>query len=318
MTAAMNQGDKPKIAIVGAGALGGFYGAKLARAGNDVHFLLRSDYDAVRGRGLTIISPDGDFTVGPRQIHVYNDPVTMPKADLVIVTLKTTANDQYQTLIEPMLHAESVILTLQNGLGNEERLAELFGAQRIMGGLALIGCNRGPGEGVITNLGCGLIRLGEFAGRGKTDRAEQIARMFNGAGIACEVLDDLPLGRWEKLVWNTPFNGLGAALDLDVAELLASEQGTGLVTGVMGEVIRTAGSLGVVINPQIIDRFLGISRDTGHYQTSMQVDRRQHRTMEIDAIVGAPLRAARLQHVDTPILGTLHELLLAIEHARVR
>ncbi len=154
----MNE-HKPLIAIVGTGALGGFYGAKLARAGGDVHFLLRSDFAAVRERDLTIISPDGNFTISPARLHVYDDSREMPKADLIVITLKTTANDLYQALIEPLLHEDSAILTLQNGLGNEERLAELFGARRVMGGTALIGCSRGPGAGVITHLGSGLERF---------------------------------------------------------------------------------------------------------------------------------------------------------------
>ena len=92
----------PVIAIVGAGAVGAYYGGRLAQHGRDVHFLLRGDYDAVKARGWTAKSCHGDFTLPPNALHVYDDPAKMPKADLVIVTLKTTANDQFEPLIRPL------------------------------------------------------------------------------------------------------------------------------------------------------------------------------------------------------------------------
>src|SRR5947208_17020188 len=122
----------PVIAIVGTGAVGAYYGGRLAQHGHDVHFLLRADYAAVKQNGWTIRSCDGDFTLPAEAVHAYDDPAKMPKADLVIVTLKTTANEQFGRLIAPLLHDGTAILTLQNGLGNEERLAELFGARRGM------------------------------------------------------------------------------------------------------------------------------------------------------------------------------------------
>src|SRR5258706_11022093 len=129
----------PVIAIVGTGAVGAYYGGRLGQDGHDVHFLLRGDYQAVKEKGWTIRSCDGDFSLAPEMVHAYDDPAKMPKADLVIVTLKTTANDQFESLIAPLLKEGTSILTLQNGLGNEERLAELFGARRGLGGMSF-GC----------------------------------------------------------------------------------------------------------------------------------------------------------------------------------
>src|SRR5258708_19217031 len=128
--------DHPRIAIVGAGAIGSYYGARLVQGGHDVHFLLRSDYDAVMHSGMTIKSCAGDFSLPARNLNVYRDVREMPKVDWVVVTLKTTSNDQFEPLIRPLLKSNTLLLTLQNGLGNEERLAELFGSQRVLGGLA--------------------------------------------------------------------------------------------------------------------------------------------------------------------------------------
>ena len=155
--------DHPTICIVGAGALGGYYGARLAQHGNNVHFLLRGDYDAVRKNGWSIKSYQGDFSLAPGSLGVWNDAAKMPKADLVLVTLKTTTNDQFEPLITPLIKDDTAILTLQNGLGNEERLAALFGKEHVLGGIAFTCINRvAPGE--IDHSAAGWIRLGEFGG----------------------------------------------------------------------------------------------------------------------------------------------------------
>ncbi|HEX2972818.1 MAG TPA: 2-dehydropantoate 2-reductase, partial [Tepidisphaeraceae bacterium] len=225
---------KPTIGIVGAGAIGSYYGGRLAEHGQDVHFLLRSDYEAVRRNGLTVHSCNGDFTLEPGRIHVHNDPRHMPKADVVIITLKTTANDQYEQLVGPLVKDDTLVLTLQNGLGNEERLAELFGKARVLGGLAFVCVNR-MAPGVIHHLDYGLIRVGEFV-EGRTGNAERISQLFNQNGLECNVLQSLWYGRWEKLVWNVPFNGLGAVLDMATDRLLSDRSGGELVRRIMEEV----------------------------------------------------------------------------------
>src|SRR5947207_2171881 len=163
--------QKPVIAIVGTGAVGAYYGGRLAQHGHDVHFLLRGDYSAVKKHGWVIRSCHGDFSLPASAVRAYDDPAKMPAADLVIVTLKTTANDQFQRSIAPLVKEDTVILTLQNGLGNEERLAELFGAERIVGGMAFVCINRVE-PGVVNHIAEGLITLGEFQG----PASERVAR----------------------------------------------------------------------------------------------------------------------------------------------
>ncbi len=234
----------------------------------------------------------------------------MPRVDLIVVTLKTSSNDQFAELIGPLIGPQTCILTLQNGLGNEQRLAELFGKQRILGGLAFTCINRvEPGK--IHHMDHGLIRLGEFS-TGPSVRAAQIAELFRSSKIPCDVLDDLQYGRWEKLVWNVPFNGLGAAMDLTADRLIATAAGTALVSRLMAEVIAAANALGIGLPRSLIETKISQTRSMGPYQTSMQIDRKMGRPMEVDAIIGKPLEAAQSAGVSTPLLRIIYELLTAL------
>src|ERR1700683_5312070 len=155
--------DDPIIAVIGGGAVGGYYGARLIQHGHRVHLLTASDCGHIQKFGMKISSRDGDFSLKPGQVNAYDDPQKMPKADLVVVTLKTTANHRMWELVEPVVKNETVILTLQNGLGNEELLSGLFGRERVIGGMAFVCINRvGPGE--ISHTDHGLIKIGEQSG----------------------------------------------------------------------------------------------------------------------------------------------------------
>ena len=176
-----------RIAIVGAGALGLYYGALLQRSGEDLHFLLRRDYDAVSKDGLKIFSINGDFTL-PR-VQSYRRSEEIGPVDLVLIGLKTFANDRYAELITPLVGAGTQILTLQNGLGNEEALAKLFGGERIIGGVAFLCSNRGaPGE--VHHLGAGRVVLGDYQQKDR-ERLAALVTIFRNAGVDCRATDDL-------------------------------------------------------------------------------------------------------------------------------
>jgi 2-dehydropantoate 2-reductase len=195
-----------RIAVVGCGAVGSFYGAKLARAGDEVHFLLRSDYEAVRRQGVLVRSPEGDFQVRPR---CALRPEEIGPVDLVLVGLKTTGNQALTRLLPPLVGSGTTVLTLQNGLGNEGDLARQFPVEQIMGGLCFVCLNR-VAPGVIQHIGYGQVVLGEFQ-RQPQPRTYDLAARFCAAGVPCTVTDNLARAHWEKLVWNIPFNGLGVA-----------------------------------------------------------------------------------------------------------
>lgn len=296
-----------RIALVGAGALGLYYGALLQRSGEDVHFLLRRDYEAVTRNGLRIFSINGDFVL-PR-VRAYRAPEEIGPVDLVVVGLKTFANNRYGELIRPLVGEGTRILTLQNGLGNEETLAALFGAERIIGGVAFLCSNRGkPGE--VRHLGAGRIILGEFLPCDQ-GRVEALAAMFVRAGVECRATDDLKRARWEKLVWNIPFNGLCALLRQPVDQLLAREGSRKLVREIMLEVIAAANAqgLGSPLAEGYADSMLAFTDRMGEYKPSMQIDREEGRPLEISAIFRTPLAYGAREGIAMPRVEMLATLL---------
>jgi 2-dehydropantoate 2-reductase len=296
-----------KIAIIGSGALGLYYGALLQRSGHEVNFLLRRDYDAIMSRGLTVHSINGDFCLPIVSGHTTSD--TIGPVELVIVGLKTFANKCLHELIKPLIDADTNILTLQNGLGNEEQLAELFGPGRIMGGVAFLCSNRGE-PGHVHHLAAGRIIIGEYQKR-DSYRLERIASNFNAAGIDCRTTGDLKKARWEKLVWNIPFNGLCALLQQSVDKLLKEPGCRKLVRDLMVEVITAANSqnLSQEITDTYADSMIEFTDGMGPYKPSMQIDREEGRELEIQAIFRVPLLYGRGAGVCMPRIEMLAALL---------
>jgi 2-dehydropantoate 2-reductase len=299
--------SNPIVAIIGTGAIGAYYGARLVRGGFEVHFLFRSDYQTVANHGLRIESFQGDFSVPARELHAYDDVANMPRADVVIVALKATSNHLFPRLVAPVLKENTAIVTMQNGLGNEEDLAQLFGAERVLGGMAFI-CNNRVGPGHVRHISEGWVRLGEFSGPPGV-RAEQIRKMFERSSVECKVIPDLRHGRWEKILWNLPFNGLGALLNATTDQLLATPESEPMVLALMHEAMNVAGSMGMTWPDSWIPDKIDMTRRMGAYKTSMQIDREAHRPMEIEAIVGRPVRVARERRVDAPRMEMLWRML---------
>lgn len=296
-----------KIAIIGSGALGLYYGALLHKGGHEVHFLLRSDYDAIMNNGLTVHSINGDFYLSA--VSGHKTPDTIGPVELVIVAVKTFANNGLNDLVKPLLAAHTLILTLQNGLGNEELLADLAGAERILGGVAFLCSNRGE-PGHVHHLAAGRIIIGEFM-KIDNQRLERIASVFTAAGIECRTTDDLKKTRWEKLVWNIPFNGLCALLMQPVDRLLKVPHRRKLVRDLMIEVITAANSqnLSRAIPEKYADVMLEFSDGMGEYKPSMQIDREEGRALELQAIFSVPLEYGRQQGVAMPRIEMLAVLL---------
>lgn len=297
-----------RIAVIGAGALGLYYGALLQRAGEDVRFLLRRDFEAVSRGGLTVTSPAGDFHLD--SVRGFRTTAEMGEADLVLVGLKTFSNDRLAELIAPVVGKGTAILTLQNGLGNEELLADAFGGERILGGIAFLCSNRGE-PGTVHHLGQGAVRLGEWIGP-LSDRGERIAALFCRAGIPCQAVSDLRRARWEKLVWNIPFNGLCTLTGKDVTTLLAHPPSRELVRGLMAEVIAGANAqpLDSPIDAEaFISRMVALSEPMTGYRPSMMIDRAEERPLELDAIYTLPLRRAAEKGVEMARVRMLHTLL---------
>ncbi len=287
-----------RIAIVGAGAIGCYYGARLSAAGCDVTFLARSGVSTLRENGLSVKSPDGDINL--RSVQAYSSPDDIGPVDLVILAWKTTSNGSCRDAITPLLHDETAILTLQNGLGNTEYLAGIFGADRIYGGLCFVCINR-LAPGLIKHIAQGLITIGEFNGAAD-GRLEQLIALFRGADIPCRPVEDLPTAQWIKLVWNVAFNGLCITDGgIDTERLLARQEGESRVRRVMGDVIAGADALGMQIPSSLIDEQIASTRKMGAYRPSSLLDYLEGREVEVQAIWVEPLgraerAGARLPH----------------------
>ncbi len=312
-----------KIGVIGCGAVGIFYGARLCRSGEDVHFLLRSDFEIVRQRGVHVQSPEGDFHASPK---CTSDPVQIGACDLVIVSLKTTANAEFPRLLSPLVGSNTALLTLQNGLGNEEELASIFGANKVLGGLCFVCLNR-TAPGIVQHMAHGHIHLGEFK-RAPSPRTHTIANLFRNAGIPVSLVDRLDVAHWEKLVWNIPFNGLSVASSvgwqglesgtwdgvtrlkcLSTDQLLDDKRWFATVRALMREVILIANSLDLKLDDGLIEDHLLKTRNMGNYRPSTLVDFEMGREIERVLLFQRPLDHARRHGIPTPWLERLCKVL---------
>ena len=322
-----------KIGVVGCGALGSYYGARLGRAGEAVHFLLRSDYEAVRLQGVQIESVDGDFRVHP---HCARTPEEIGTCDIVLIALKTTANDQLPRLVTPLAGPDTAFVLLQNGLGNESQLAAALGPERIFGGLCFVCLNR-VAPGLIRHTAYGFVVLGEHQ-RPPGPRAQGLIRLFERAAIPCRLTDNLEQARWEKLIWNIPFNGLGVAgvagydavargrleasrrlgacLTTDI--LLGDSKWEALVRELMSEVIAAARAHGFPVKEELAEQNLARTRTMAAYKASTLIDFERHQPLELDRVFLEPLRQAQEVGVATPRLEALCAVLQQLEERNCR
>ncbi len=300
----MNAAPKT-IAIVGSGALGSYYGAKLARQGAEVRFLMRADLEAVRRDGLSVREKGEEWRV-PAQ--VFGTTPEIGPVDLVVIGLKTTANADLERLIPPLLHEKTLLLTLQNGLGNEELLARQWGPERVLGGLCFVCLNR-VAPGVIEHYGHGTLSLGEF-GRAPMERTQAIGAMFSEAGVETHVVENLITERWRKLVWNIPFNGLSIATGGRTCDLLLADEGMrAQVRALMLETIAAGAVLGHAIPESYADYQIERTYPMGPYKPSSMIDWQLGRAVEVESIWGEPWRQGTAAGTALPRLELLYQLL---------
>lgn len=295
------------VAVVGSGAIGLYYGGRLAAAGEDVRFLMRSDYDAISKDGLKVESVHGDFEIP--QVQAFRNAGEIGPVDLVIVSWKATANHLLESVLPPLLHANTQVLTLQNGLGNCESIAEIIGAARALGGLCFVCINR-ISPGFVKHSAGGKISIGEWR-PGISGRAVEIAKRFKAANIPAHAVPNLKQAQWEKLVWNVPFNGLSVAeggVTTDV--LLTSPETEDEIRALMTEIVAAAHALGLDVPEEVIGFNIERTRPMGPYRTSSMIDFVEGREVEVGPIWQEPLRRAKAAGVPMP---NLEKLLRRIE-----
>lgn len=298
------------LACVGPGAIGLFYCARLAsrHPALGVSLLARNDLEALKRKGIQVRERGGLLTIAPERLQLASQAEELGPVDLVLVTLKTTANAHFASLLGPLLGPKTSILTLQNGLGSDRDLAIQFGAERVLGGLAFIACNR-TASAEVTCFHPGSLSLGSFRSA-EDPRCSALATLFEEAGIPCEVVKNLQEARWRKLIWNVPFNGLSiAAGGLTTDLLLADATLAGEVRELMEEVARAATAMGYTIPPAFLEAQLAITPSLGAYHPSSLLDWKAGKAVEVEAIWGEALRQAQAQGVNTPRLALLYALL---------
>ena len=299
---------QPTTAVVGTGALGMYYGAKLAKSGVPVSFLARRDLAHLQKHGIQVRCPFGDFHLHP--VRAWGKPEEIGPVDLVLVCIKTTANADLKNLIPPLLGPDTVVCTLQNGLGNEELLASIAGRKRILGGVCHV-CVSRPDPGVARNMACTDIKFSDLSG-GDTLRARSLATIFSHAGVNCTVASSIGTARWYKLVWNVPFNGLGIAGapgGRDTQQVLEDPALQQEAKDLMAEVLAASAKLGYPQEPGLIEKEIARTRTMGHYKSSSQLDWESGRPVELESIWGEAFRQGTAAGVPMPHLQKLYEKL---------
>lgn len=286
-----------RIAIVGTGALGGWYAALLAEAGHEVHCLARSDFEAIRAHGLTIRNKGVERLV--RVASATPDPRTIGPCDLVVVTIKSTSNHALSGLVSPLLGPTTIVVTLQNGMGNVEALAKLLPVERIVAGLCFVCINRLAPALIDTTL-AGYVRMAAATGP-INPAVESVVATFAAAGVDCQAEASLESVLWKKLCWNIPFNGLSIAggsitTDLILADPALNERAYVL----MKEVQSAANARGHGFEDTHIKRQFVVTVGMGPYRPSSLIDFIEGRDVEVEGIWGEPLRRGLAGGVKMP------------------
>ena len=307
---------KPRIGIIGSGAIGGFYGLMLARAGFDVHFLLRSEYDVVREQGLTLEHAVHGVLQMP--VSAYACAADMPPCDWLLVGAKSTSNIELAPLIVQAATADAKVVLLQNGLGVEEQLRVALPADlHLLGGLCFICVNR-QAPGVIRHQALGAVNIGYHSGPAEDGGAALVeagAGLFRAAGIDSQPMANLAQARWQKLVWNVPYNGLSVLLGASTAPLMAAADSRDLIQALMAEVVQGAAACGYELPAGYDEQLFRMTEQMPDYWPSMYHDHARQRPLELQAIYAEPIARAGAAGCSLPRMQMLYQALAFIDRA---
>ncbi len=303
-----------QVLMVGAGSVGGFFGAHLAKQNPHVSFLLRpKTLAAVQQNGLTIRSAGGTFTVHP---PAASDPRDLPRPDLIILSVKAYDLDEVMAQIEPVMTDATTILTLQNGVDTEDRLIARFKRDCVVGGVAFI-YSKIAAPGVIDHYKKGAVAVGELMGH-KSPRVLAIADLFKQAGIPCQLTDDVRKSKWEKMCWNCVFNPLTVLIDDKVAKALEHPELLRVVHQIVEEVAAVAAAVKVPLAPDMAEKVVRWTQEIRDIHTSMYDDWKAGRPTEIEYLNGYVARLGREHGVPTPVNDALTALIKTITEREKR
>ena len=302
-----------RYGVIGMGAIGGFYGAKLAHAGKEVHFLSHSDYQYVKERGLQVDSCDGSFHLP--QINAYGAASDMPKCDVVLIGLKTVNNHLLPELLPPLLKEDTLVVLIQNGIGVEEDVQKIFPEVQLAAGLAFI-CSAKTEPGRVNHQCYGYINIGNYSCK-QQEKIDEVVDDFRKAGVDANEVEYLE-ARWKKAVWNMPFNGMTVALNTQTDILLQHPSTLQLIKDQMMEVIEAAQACGVKnIDESFAEKMIYNTVHMTPYSPSMKLDFDFKRPMEINYIYTRPIEKAREAGYQMRKLEMLEQELRFLESKRL-
>lgn len=311
---------KRKYAIVGVGGIGGYYGGRLAQSGQEVHFLCRSDYQHIKEHGLQVESVKGDFHL--TQVNAYNDAQQMPACDVVLVCTKTLSNNQLKDILPPILHPDSLVILVQNGLGLEQALEKDLPDINLAGATAFI-CSFKTGPGKVHHAEYGELSLSPYKSSLKPYRPfvgellHQVSSDLQQAGIPTQYIEDLNFLRWKKLVWNIPYNGLTVLMNASTDKLTFDADSRQLLKDLMTEVIEAADACGAHIPADFVDKMIRSTEKMTPYSPSMKLDYEASRPMEIDTMYTCPILTARAAGYEMKKTAVLEQQLRFKEQYRL-
>lgn len=312
---------KRSYAIIGTGAVGGFCAFKLQQAGFDVHCLLGHDYHEVKSRGLSLIEQNEICTT---PVKAYNTPESMPKCDVIIIALKSTSNDMLQHCIKNLMHKNSLIVVMQNGIGIEQDLAQIIEPQHIIGGSCVFKVTK-VAPGIIKHFGFSTIELAQYyvdeICSEISEAAFQIAQDLKCAKIDATPYGHLPTIRWKKLIGNIPTSGLSVILNSTINDLLTTPHSLELIKAVTKECITAAGQCGAQLPDDFYEFRLNIFEaiiKMERHNISMKDDFDAKKPLELTAIYKNPLAIAKKNNVPMPLTEMIYQQLLYLDIKNIK
>ncbi|MCH8296869.1 MAG: ketopantoate reductase family protein [Chloroflexi bacterium] len=295
-----------RIAVMGAGGVGGCLGALLAKAGNDVSLIARGDHlEAIRANGLKLIRPSGEFVV---EVKATDDPAQVGPVNLVLFTVKTLHNRQIISTLRPLIGHETSVLTLQNGVESHEQLSAVLGSQIVLPG-AFWGSSQIQSPGVIAEVVEARISFGE-ADETESLRALDIRKIFREAGIETELSPDPMQVLWRKFILLSAAAGITSAAQMRIKELLQFADARQMFCDAMAEALAVGLAKGINLPDDLVQESLDYIDGLPSFQNSMHTEYEKGLPTELDALSGAVIRLGKQIGVPTPVHSFLYSVLL--------
>lgn len=301
-----------RIAVIGAGGTGGYYGGLLAKHGHQVTFVARGAHlQAIRKNGLQVKSLFGDFSIVPAQ--ATDDPSQVGEVDLVLFCTKTYDTDEAVQKMRPLIGPATTVLSLQNGIDAAERIGRVIGMEHMIAGATWIS-SAVEAPGVIKHMSeFRRVVIGELDGR-VTPRVQAVYEAFKETGVTVELSDDIQKVLWTKYVFISAASGFGALTRLPMGEYRSVPETRGMIVNLMREVEAVARAHGVALDSDVVERSLAfMDQAAPHIKASMQLDVETGRRTELESMIGAIGRKGRERGVPTPVADMIYALLLPVE-----